>query len=76
MLARRKKLPEAIGEFREAIKLEPKYGEAHLALAFAFHENGQYAEAWEAVGQARALGVKAPPAFVGALSARMPPPTR
>lgn len=76
LFARRKKLPEAIVELREAIKLEPTYGEAHLSLAFAFHDHGQYAEAWEAVGQARALGVTVPAAFVNALSARMPSPGR
>ncbi|HET8578601.1 MAG TPA: tetratricopeptide repeat protein [Methylomirabilota bacterium] len=73
-LARGKKFAEAISEFREAIKLEPGNGGTHVRLAMAFYGNGQYAEAWEAVAQARALGASIPPAFVNALAERMPPP--
>jgi protein O-GlcNAc transferase len=50
------KLDEAIGQFRDAIAFDPKYVEAHTALAAALEKQGKIAEAAAERAQAKSLG--------------------
>jgi Flp pilus assembly protein TadD len=36
--------PRAQAEFREAVRLKPRYAEAHYNLALALHQEGKEAE--------------------------------
>lgn len=76
IFARRNKIPEAINELREVTRLEPKNGQAYVGLAAVFYQAGRYPEAWEAVSQARGLGVEPAAAFLKELREKMPPPAR
>lgn len=69
-----KEYPCAVREFREAVRLRPDMTAARVNLAVALYESGDYGEAWKAVAACRAAGAEPDPAFVKALTARMPDP--
>ncbi|HEX9443845.1 MAG TPA: hypothetical protein VGA73_06980 [Candidatus Binatia bacterium] len=61
--------------FRESVKLDPKYANAWRQWAMALYREGDYAGAWEKVKEARARNAKSfPPTFLRDLDQKMPPP--
>lgn len=65
---------EAIVHFREAVRIMPEFAEAHHNLAVELYFKGDYAEAWHEIHQCRRCGASPNPAFVRALSEKMPEP--
>ena len=65
---------EAIEHFRFVLAADPYMGRAHNNLAVALFDLGQYAEAWQEVRLAIECGDNPNPAFLEALSKKMPPP--
>jgi hypothetical protein len=57
-----------------AIELRPNLGGAHGNRALALLALGRFAEAWESVHRARALGTEPSPEVLNALRARAPEP--
>jgi tetratricopeptide (TPR) repeat protein len=66
--------PGAVREFREAVRLRPDMAAARINLAVALYQEGDYGAAWDAVAACRAMGAEPDPAFLKALSTRMPDP--
>ena len=61
--------------YSEALSVEPKYGNGWRRWAMSLYEQGDYAQAWEKVKQARAQNARPlPPAFLRALEQKMPEP--
>lgn len=61
--------------YTEATALDPKYGNGWRRWAMSLYEQGDYAQAWEKVKQARAQNARPlPPAFLRALEQKMPEP--
>ena len=61
--------------YSEALSLDPKYGNGWRRWAMSLYEQGDYAQAWEKVKQARAQNARPlPPAFLRALEQKMPEP--
>ncbi|MDR2853036.1 MAG: hypothetical protein LBV61_08320 [Burkholderiaceae bacterium] len=61
--------------YNEALSLDPKYGNGWWRWAMSLYEQGDYAQAWEKVQQARAQNARPfPPAFLRALEQKMPEP--
>lgn len=71
-LASKGNLDAAIAEYEKALKLNPGYLQVHGNLASAFYSAGRYADAWREVRIAERYGMKPPPEFIKALSAKMP----
>jgi len=67
---------EAISHFRTAIRIKPTWAMPHFGLADASARKGDYASAWKELHRSIELGYKPNPAFVGALSRRMPDPDK
>lgn len=65
---------QAIEHFRFVLATDPGMGRAHNNVAVALFDLGQYAEAWKEVRLAIVCGDNPNPAFVQALSKKMPPP--
>ncbi|MCU0913629.1 MAG: tetratricopeptide repeat protein [Planctomycetes bacterium] len=51
---------QAVRAYLRVIKADPKLGDAHHALAYAYYRLGQYDRAWTHINTARKLGVKVP----------------
>ena len=64
----------AISHLHTAIRLKPKWSMAHYGLADALFRTGDYAAAWRELHRSIALGYEPNPAFVEALSRKMPDP--
>jgi Tfp pilus assembly protein PilF len=58
---------QAISDYSEALKINPKLREVYKDRAFCYWELGEYDKAWDDVHQAEALGAKCDPQFVKAL---------
>jgi serine/threonine-protein kinase len=54
------KLDEAIAAFRDALKLNPEYPEAHCGLGIALSDSGRLAEALTALKRGHELGMEQP----------------
>ncbi len=65
---------EAVTQICAVLAEMPNSPDARLRLAGALYGKGDYRAAWEQVHVLRQLGSDAPPAFLNALSARMPDP--
>jgi tetratricopeptide (TPR) repeat protein len=65
---------EAIEHFRFVLAADPNMGGAHENLAVALYDLRRYAEAWQEVRLAIECGNNPNPAFLEALSRKMPPP--
>ena len=68
------KWDEAIKELNIALRLKPNIAAAHCNLAVAYFAKGQYADAWKQVDEAEKEGARLQPAFIKALSEKMPKP--
>src|SRR4030095_2918841 len=64
----------ATEEFRQALSLRPKFGEAHNNLAVVLYYRRDYAECWEHLRAAEGAGVRVDPSFRDELSAVFPDP--
>ncbi len=61
--------------FREALELDPQYGNAYRAWALSLYMEGNYIKAWDMVKKLRGLGGRdLPSGFIDALSRKMPEP--
>ena len=61
-------------EYGEAIRCDPTYGPSHKNMAAALFRLGDYAGAWNEVHLAMEYGSQPHPAFLAALSSKMPEP--
>jgi tetratricopeptide (TPR) repeat protein len=68
------KWDDAVKELKLALRLKPDNVAAHCNLAIAYYATGKYAEAWKEVEIAEREGIKLRPAFMDALSSKMPRP--
>ena len=68
--------PNAIEHYREALRIEPAMIPAQNNLAVVLYFTEDYAGAWRAVADCRALGHEPPPGFLQALSEKMPEPNK
>ena len=73
-LQRQGKLSESAVEYREAIRLDPKYPRAHKNLAVVLFHLEDYDAAWMEVHISRKLGLSPHPNFITALTKKMPDP--
>lgn len=73
-LFRMRQFDQAAQEYREAIRCDSTYGPAHKNLAAALFRLGDYAGAWAEVHLAMEYGSQPHPAFLTALSSKMPEP--
>ena len=64
---------EATGQYHEAIRLDPRHGNAFNNLALVLFSMGKYREALDFLQQAEAAGVKVNPDFKKAVEARAAP---
>jgi tetratricopeptide (TPR) repeat protein len=64
----------AAEEFRQALSLRPKFGEAHNNLAVVLYYRREYAECWEHLRAAEGAGIRVDPGFLDELSAVFPEP--
>ena len=76
VLLRGRRFEEALTALERATRLDPQDGAARLLAGVALAELGRFAAAWEAVHEARGLGVDAPENFLAALRAKHPEPVR
>ena len=60
--------------FEESTKLDSTYANSWRSWARSLYFEGRYAEAWQKVSAARALGAQFPPQFIKALEEKMPEP--
>ena len=74
-LARQGKVDRAMAEFRKTIEIDPHYAEAYNNLAVAHFMKRNYKQAWRELRRCEELGVTPNPAFVQALSDKLPDPT-
>ncbi len=58
-----RKLEEAYAQYQEAIRINPKYGEAYNNLANLYYMSKQYQKALDCLNQAEASGAEVNPAF-------------
>ncbi|MDH7482985.1 MAG: tetratricopeptide repeat protein [Armatimonadota bacterium] len=65
---------KALRHFTKAVELKPDFSQAHFNLAVALFHKARYAEAWKHVRLAQKYGFEPNPAFLQALSAKMPEP--
>jgi tetratricopeptide (TPR) repeat protein len=63
----------AAAQYREAIRLDPRHGNAYNNLALASFSLGKYREALDYLLQAEAAGVKVNPDFKKAIETKIPP---
>ena len=61
-------------QFRESTALDPKYANAWLRWSQSLYREGNYADAWSKLKEARSLGGSIPEAFLRDLSQRMAEP--
>jgi tetratricopeptide (TPR) repeat protein len=72
---RQELLDKAIREYQEALKVDPKSGNAYSNWAYAQFFNGNYTAAWQMVTKAREFGGKGLDSrFLRALAAKLPEP--
>jgi len=64
----------AMQHFARVLEMHPEHGGAHRNLAVALFYAGRYAEAWDECRLAAQYGNAPAPAFIEALSKKMPPP--
>jgi tetratricopeptide (TPR) repeat protein len=64
---------EAVAQYREAIRLDPRHGSAFNNLALALFSMGRYREALDSLAQAEEAGVKINPDFKKAVEAKAAP---
>ncbi len=65
--------PEAVAQYKEAIRLDPVHGNAFNNLALVLFSQGNYQEALDCLAQAEAAGVKVNPDFKKAVEAKVGP---
>ena len=65
---------DANERFQESTTLDPKYANAWFRWSQSLHREGNFAEAWNKLKQARLLGASIPEAHLRALSDQMPEP--
>ncbi len=58
-----RKFEEAYGQYQEAIRINPKFGDAYNNLANLYYMSKQYQKALECLNRAEASGVEVNPAF-------------
>ena len=64
---------DAAGQYREAIRLDPRHGNAYNNLALVSFSQGKYQEALDFLQQAEAAGVQVNPDFKKAVEAKITP---
>jgi tetratricopeptide (TPR) repeat protein len=74
VLTQLRKLEEASAEFRELLQRSPRAAPAHYYLAVIYAATRRYADAWDEVGRAEALGLQIPSEFLTGLGGQMPRP--
>ena len=68
------RLDESIEQFKEAIRLNPRFIDAHGNLALAYYDRGEYALAWKHIRACEDVGGHAPKGFLKRLAEKMPEP--
>jgi tetratricopeptide (TPR) repeat protein len=68
------KYQQAIKDYNQAIRLDPKFAEAYNNRGNAYYYVGEYYSAWEDVHKAQSLGYQVHPEFLKALREAYPPP--
>jgi len=58
-----RKFEEAFGQYQEAIRINPRFGDAYNNLANLYYMSKQYQKALDCLNQAEASGVEVNPAF-------------
>lgn len=66
-------LDDAATQYREAIRLDPRHGNACNNLALVSYSQGKYLEALNCLARAEGAGVKINPDFKRAIEAKIPP---
>jgi Tfp pilus assembly protein PilF len=61
-------------QFRQSTTIDPKYPNSWLRWSQSLYSEGNYADAWAKLKQARALGASIPDSFTRALGEKMPEP--
>jgi tetratricopeptide (TPR) repeat protein len=61
----------AVQAYLRVVKIDPRSGDAHHGLAYAFYELGQYDLAWNHANTARSLGVPVPDDLLKAIQSRL-----
>lgn len=67
---------DAILAWQRVLELDPSHDEAHVRLAILLYYSGDYAESWDHVHQAEAMGQGVPPQFRPLLASQMAEPQR
>ena len=62
---------QAVKTHLQAVKVDPKNGDAHHALAYGLYRLGKYDLAWNHVNTAKKLGVKVSEDLVNAIGSRL-----
>jgi tetratricopeptide (TPR) repeat protein len=60
----KKKIDEAIASFQKALEINPKFAEAHYALAGVYYEKQEFRLAIEHCNEAGKLGIVVDPRFL------------
>jgi tetratricopeptide (TPR) repeat protein len=66
-----RRAPEAAAQYQEAIRLDPKHGNAYNNMALVQFSLGKYREALDCLEQAEAAGVKVNPDFKKAVESKV-----
>jgi protein O-mannosyl-transferase len=75
LLRQQEKMDEALANLQRAAELKPEWGPPHASIAMALFMKGDPAGAWQEVELARKYGSPPDPAFIQALSQKMPEPS-
>jgi protein O-mannosyl-transferase len=75
-LWRKQRYAAAEYQFREAIKIDPRYPDPHSNLALTLYSKGKYREAWTEIEAYRGMGGVPPSALIDLLSQKMPEPKK
>jgi tetratricopeptide (TPR) repeat protein len=72
VLARGRRLPDAINQLQQAAQLDPHNGNIQYGLAVLLYQAGYYDESRQAVQRAQNLGQQIPPDFIQSLEQKAP----
>ena len=61
----------AVNAYLQVVKMDPKVGDAHHGLAYAFYRLGKYDLAWNHINAAQKLGIKVPDDLFKAIQSRV-----
>jgi tetratricopeptide (TPR) repeat protein len=62
---------QAVNAYLQVVKMDPKVGDAHHGLAYAFYRLGQYDLAWSHINTAKKLGIKVPDDLFKAIQSQL-----